>query len=60
MVKAHAIYNDFAAASRPFRAEVGIEDVEVEGTIPKELNGTFYRVCPISLYPRLQFLTFSD
>ncbi|KAI8716932.1 hypothetical protein NCS52_00987800 [Fusarium sp. LHS14.1] len=48
MVKAHAIYNDFAAASRPFRAEVGIEDVEVEGIIPKGLNGTFYRVCPIS------------
>ncbi|KAK1699822.1 carotenoid oxygenase [Colletotrichum godetiae] len=35
---------DFAAASRPFRADVEIHDVEVEGVIPKELDGTFYRV----------------
>ncbi|KAM0414645.1 hypothetical protein ACHAPT_013516 [Fusarium lateritium] len=56
MVKAHAIYNDFAAASRPFRAEVGIEDVEVEGTIPKELNGTFYRVMQDPYYERDYYL----
>jgi carotenoid cleavage dioxygenase len=57
MVKAHTIYNDFAAVSRPFRAEAGIEDVEVEGEIPKEVNGTFYRVgytvCSASVRPPL-------
>lgn len=37
-------YADFAAVSRPFRAHVDIEDVEVEGEIPTELDGTFYRV----------------
>lgn len=38
-------FSDFAAVSRPFRADVEIQDVEVEGEIPKELDGTFYRVC---------------
>lgn len=47
MVRAHSIFQDFAGASRPFRADAEIEDVEVEGEIPKELDGTFYRVsCP--------------
>lgn len=57
MVKAHTIFNDFANVSRPFRAEAGIEDVEVEGEIPKELDGTFYRVgyalFPASVRPPL-------
>jgi carotenoid cleavage dioxygenase-like enzyme len=44
MVKEHSLYNDFAAASRPFRADAEIADVEVEGEIPKKLDGTFYRV----------------
>ncbi len=44
MVKAHSIYQDFAAASRPFRADAEIEDIEIEGELPKELDGTFYRV----------------
>lgn len=37
-------FADFSAVSRPFRAHVDIEDVEVEGDIPTELDGTFYRV----------------
>ncbi|KXH45761.1 isoeugenol monooxygenase [Colletotrichum nymphaeae SA-01] len=41
---------DFAAASRPFRADVELHDVEVEGVIPKELDGTFYRVVQDQYY----------
>ncbi|KAF9776959.1 hypothetical protein IL306_004786, partial [Fusarium sp. DS 682] len=56
MVKAHSIFNDFSAASRPFRAEAGIEDVEIEGEIPQELNGTFYRVMQDPYYERDYYL----
>ncbi|KAJ5201059.1 hypothetical protein N7449_005862 [Penicillium cf. viridicatum] len=56
MVKAHSIFNDFASVSRPFRAEAGIEDVEVEGEIPKELDGTFYRVMQDPYYERNYYL----
>lgn len=52
MVKTHIICSDFAAASRPFRAEAGIEDVEVEGEIPRELNGVFSLV---PFYPMRSF-----
>ncbi|EMR72786.1 putative lignostilbene dioxygenase protein [Eutypa lata UCREL1] len=52
MVRAHSIFQDFAGASRPFRADAEIEDVEVEGEIPKELNGTFYRVSQDPYYER--------
>ncbi|KAH0841806.1 Lignostilbene-alpha,beta-dioxygenase isozyme I [Fonsecaea pedrosoi] len=56
MVKAHDLYNDFAAASRPFRADADIADVEVEGQIPKELDGTFYRVMQDPYYDRDYYL----
>ncbi|KAJ3543879.1 hypothetical protein NM208_g3341 [Fusarium decemcellulare] len=56
MVKAHALFKDFAAVSRPFRADAGIEDVEVEGEIPKELSGTFYRVMQDPYYERDYYL----
>ncbi|OAL38047.1 hypothetical protein AYO20_02499 [Fonsecaea nubica] len=56
MVKAHDLYNDFAAASRPFRADADIADVEVEGEIPKELDGTFFRVMQDPYYDRDYYL----
>ncbi|OQV06216.1 hypothetical protein CLAIMM_10820 [Cladophialophora immunda] len=56
MVKAHTLYDDFAAASRPFRADASIADVEVEGEIPKELDGTFYRVMQDPYYDRDYYL----
>ena len=58
-------YEDFAGASRPFRAQVEIDDLEVEGDIPRELRGTFFRVnstgSPSGLCPRQhRFLTRFD
>ncbi|KAF4303625.1 Carotenoid oxygenase [Botryosphaeria dothidea] len=38
-------YDDFSGATRPFRADAELDDLEVEGEIPPELNGTFYRQC---------------
>jgi len=35
----------------PFRAETDILDLEVEGELPSDLEGTFYRVQPDYLYP---------
>lgn len=35
----------------PFRAEIDLYDCEVEGDIPSDLNGTFYRVGPDYRYP---------
>ncbi|RHZ43697.1 carotenoid oxygenase family protein [Aspergillus thermomutatus] len=45
-------YEDFAGASRPFRAHVELDDLEVEGEIPLELRGTFYRVSHDPYYER--------
>ncbi|KAL1631710.1 hypothetical protein SLS56_004384 [Neofusicoccum ribis] len=45
-------YDDFSGATRPFRADAELEDLEVEGEIPPELNGTFYRVMQDPYYPR--------
>lgn len=42
-------YDDFSGATRPFRADVELDDLEVEGKIPPELDGTFYRVRIYSL-----------
>ncbi|MGA0805343.1 MAG: carotenoid oxygenase family protein [Pseudohongiellaceae bacterium] len=36
---------------RLFRAEIDLRDCEVEGTIPADLNGAFYRVGPDAQYP---------
>ncbi|KAI8206820.1 hypothetical protein KHU50_012320 [Colletotrichum sp. SAR 10_65] len=49
-------FADFSAVSRPFRAHVDIEDVEVEGDIPTELDGTFYRVMQDPYYERNYYL----
>lgn len=35
----------------PFRVECDIRDCDVEGEIPKEINGSFYRVGPDYQYP---------
>ncbi|OJI96134.1 hypothetical protein ASPVEDRAFT_122213 [Aspergillus versicolor CBS 583.65] len=45
-------YEDFAGASRPFRAHAELDDLEVEGEIPLELCGTFYRVSHDPYYER--------
>ncbi len=41
----------FKRFGAPFRAEVDLRDCEVEGEIPSELNGAFYRVGPDYQYP---------
>lgn len=38
-------------APRLFKAELDVRDCEVEGTIPSDLNGAFYRVGPDPQYP---------
>lgn len=35
----------------PFRVECDLRDCEVEGKVPREINGTFYRVGPDFQYP---------
>ncbi len=39
------------AGPRLFRAEIEIRHCEVEGTIPSDLNGAFYRVGPDAQFP---------
>jgi len=47
-----AARNDAAGKSPSlFRLESDIADVEVDGKIPSDLNGTFYRVGPDAQYP---------
>lgn len=41
----------FRMGGSPFRAEVDLYDCEVEGRLPDDLNGTFYRVGPDFHYP---------
>ncbi len=41
----------FMTIDEPFRLEFDLFDLEVEGEIPAELNGTFYRVGPDQQYP---------
>ncbi len=36
----------FTYALRPFRAEVDLQDLELEGEVPGDLDGTFHRVMP--------------
>ncbi|KZM18849.1 uncharacterized protein EKO05_0006636 [Ascochyta rabiei] len=56
MVKAHKHFDDFGGVSKPFRAEVELEEMEIEGTIPKELDGTYYRVMQDPYYDRDSYL----
>ena len=41
----------FKRFGAPFRAEVDLRDCEVEGEIPSDLDGAFYRVGPDYQYP---------
>src|ERR1700733_5558145 len=41
----------FGGFAAPFRGEVDLRDCEVEGEIPADLNGAFYRVGPDFQYP---------
>ncbi|KAG4285018.1 hypothetical protein FPRO06_06278 [Fusarium proliferatum] len=41
----------FSGFNKPFRLEGDIFDLEVSGTIPPEINGTFYRVQPDHRFP---------
>lgn len=41
----------FMTIDEPFRFEGELFDLEVEGEIPKELNGTFFRVGPDQQFP---------
>jgi carotenoid cleavage dioxygenase-like enzyme len=43
----------YAGFNMPTRAEVDIHDLEVEGELPTEINGAFYRVGPDPQYPPL-------
>src|SRR2546430_827282 len=41
----------FMTIDEPFRFEGEIFDLEVEGQVPRELNGTFFRVGPDQAFP---------
>lgn len=41
----------FSGFNKPFRLEGDIFDLEVDGAIPPEINGTFYRVQPDHHFP---------
>lgn len=42
---------EFTGLYKPSRVECDIFDLEIEGKVPDELNGTFYQVSPDSYYP---------
>jgi carotenoid cleavage dioxygenase-like enzyme len=42
---------DFRGCNAPMRVECDIYDLIVEGTVPKEINGTWYRTIPDPQYP---------
>lgn len=41
----------FAGVNRPSRIEVDLEDLEVAGEVPREIDGTFYRVAADHQFP---------
>ena len=41
----------FQGINAPSRIELDLEDLEVEGEIPRELDGAFYRIAPDHQYP---------
>src|SRR5512143_3764987 len=52
--QAQSVNNNRPTAPRPpelFRDELDIRDCQVEGKIPKDLNGAFYRTGPDAQYP---------
>jgi carotenoid cleavage dioxygenase-like enzyme len=44
------VYRGYSA---PSRIEASVYDLEVDGTIPQELNGTYFRACADPQYPPL-------
>ncbi len=44
------VYRGYSA---PSRIEASVYDLEVDGTIPAELNGTYFRACADPQYPPL-------
>jgi carotenoid cleavage dioxygenase-like enzyme len=41
----------FMTIDEPFRFEGDLYDIEIDGDLPKDLNGTFYRVGPDQAFP---------
>ena len=42
---------DYAGFNAPMRTECDIYDLVIEGNLPKEINGTWYRTIPDPQYP---------
>ncbi|WP_417527946.1 carotenoid oxygenase family protein [Marinomonas shanghaiensis] len=42
---------EFTGLYKPSRIEAEVKDLEIEGELPKEINGTFYQVAPDPQYP---------
>ncbi len=43
----------FVAMNRPIRVESSVRDLDVEGTIPSEVKGAFFRAVPDPAHPPL-------
>ena len=54
-----AFTEDLAGFDIPIRLEGEIGDVMVRGTIPKSIDGTFYRVCQDLATPASKSVTFT-
>ncbi len=44
---------EFNALNRPVRLEAAIRNLDVEGTIPREIEGAFFRAVPDPAHPPL-------
>jgi carotenoid cleavage dioxygenase-like enzyme len=44
----------FTALNRPVRLEVALRNLDVEGTLPQEISGSFFRAVPDPAHPPLQ------
>ena len=42
----------FQGINAPSRIEVDLHDLEVEGALPRDIRGAFYRVAPDHQFPR--------
>ena len=42
---------EFTGLYKPSRVEAYVFDLEIEGVVPPEINGTFFQVSPDSYYP---------
>lgn len=45
---------EFTGLYKPSRVEADVVDLEIEGTVPPEINGAFYQVSPDSQYPPMR------